>query len=172
MSPSFNEICSKSKIKGDRQVGSLISWRLDKYGWFNASSTSCNIKNVMHLISKMDEKNEIVICRVRAYQLCVCTDRTLAFSQQDQVLQLTNLETFVQKVAWGSVEAAWHISEHYHFEGIQDPNRLVNLTTIGQVNLQLVNQVPFPIYYIDFNQQKKMLNLLISTSVMSPNCWT
>lgn len=40
ISSSLKVVCSKSKLKGVGQMGSsLISWRLDKYGWFNASST-------------------------------------------------------------------------------------------------------------------------------------
>lgn len=42
----------------------------------------------------------------KAYQLCACLDQKPAFFLQDQLLQETHLETFLQKVALGNGEAA------------------------------------------------------------------
>lgn len=57
MSSSLKDDRSKSNTKGDGQVGSsLISWRLDKNGWFNASST-LPITNHLSITRHVNRKN-------------------------------------------------------------------------------------------------------------------
>lgn len=107
ISSSLNEACSKSKAKRDGQVGSsLISWRLDRYGWFNASSTSLSQKVSERRSSQWRLDNKVNVWWF-LYQLYVCMDRKQASSPEDQRLQEPHVGIALKMVALGIWEVAW-----------------------------------------------------------------